>query len=90
LGTWHLVTVEKEKHVANLFGQYDYGRGKQYTDYESLRSALFGLVKIAEEFNKSIAIPYGIGCGLAGGDWKEIYKIIEEVFEDYDVTIYKL
>lgn len=30
------------------------------------------------------------GCGIANGDWKIVYKIIEEVFRDYDVTLYKL
>jgi hypothetical protein len=40
--------------------------------------------------NDSIALPYNLGCGLASGDWNIVYKIIEEVFNDYDVTIYKL
>ena len=44
----------------------------------------------AENNNLSIAIPYGIGCSIANGDWNKVYKIIEKVFEDYDVTLYKL
>jgi hypothetical protein len=40
--------------------------------------------------NDSIALPYNLGCGLDGGDWIVVYKIIEEVFNDYDVTIYEL
>lgn len=35
--------------------------------------------------NLSMAIPYGIGCGIANGDWNKVYKIIEEVFSDYDI-----
>ncbi len=27
---------------------------------------------------KEIALPYGIGCGYAGGNWKNYHKIIEE------------
>jgi len=44
---------------------------------------------IAKKNNLSIAIPYGIGCGLAGGKWDIVYDIIEEVFNDYDVVIYR-
>ena len=44
----------------------------------------------AKSFNLTICMPYGIGCGIANGDWNEVYKIIEEVFSDYDVTLYKL
>jgi hypothetical protein len=35
----------------------------------------------------SIAIPYGIGCGLADGDWTIVSIMIEEVFGDYGITI---
>ena len=40
----------------------------------------------------SIAIPYGIGCGLAGGNWLTVKRILSEVFADsnVDVTIYAL
>lgn len=44
----------------------------------------------AENNNLSIAITYGIGCGIANGDWNKVYKIIEEVFSNYSVTLYKL
>jgi len=38
----------------------------------------------------SIAIPYKIGCGIANGDWDIVRKIIEKVFNDYEVTLYRL
>jgi len=25
-----------------------------------------------------IYIPFGIGCGLGGGDWEEVVKLLEE------------
>jgi hypothetical protein len=40
-------------------------------------------------YGMSIAIPFNLGCGLAGGNWDTVDKIIEDVFDDYDVTIYK-
>nr|MDF9459001.1 hypothetical protein [Bacillus pumilus] len=36
----------------------------------------------------SIAIPYGIGRGLAGGDWTIVEDMIEEVLGDCEVTVY--
>lgn len=89
LGQCQIVKAEDDKYIANLFGQYNYGRDKQYTDYKALEEALFSLKVSAKDHNKSVAIPFAIGCGLAGGSWDIVYKIIENVFDDYDVTLYK-
>lgn len=59
------------------------------TDYSAMEIALTEIKTYAEEVNFSIAIPYGIGCGIANGDWNKVYKIIEKVFDDYNVTLYK-
>jgi O-acetyl-ADP-ribose deacetylase (regulator of RNase III) len=76
------------KIIANLFGQYNYGKGVQ-VDYEALENSLMELKKFAKENNLSVGIPYKIGCGLAGGDWKRTKSIIEKIFKDYPVNIYK-
>lgn len=55
-----------------------------------MKIALTDIKAKARERNMSIAIPYGIGCGIANGKWGRVYKIIEKVFSDYDVTLYKL
>ena len=36
-------------------------------------------------------MPYGIGCGLAGGDWEIIYNILCKIFgnENHSLTLYK-
>lgn len=60
------------------------------TDYEEIKRCLEFVKRSAKQTKRSIAIPYGIGCGIANGDWNIVYKIIEEVFNDYDVTLYKL
>lgn len=90
LGVAQPVKCNDNKIVVNLFGQMRYGTDRQYTDYGALKCAMRNMKEYAQENNLSIAIPYQIGCGLAGGDWNVVYKIIEEVFQDYDVTIYKL
>lgn len=89
LGRVQLVEINKERYVANIFGQQGYGRDKQYTDYEALENGLSKLKVVAMENELSIALPHGIGCGLAGGDWEVVYETIERVFNDYEVTLYK-
>jgi hypothetical protein len=37
-----------------------------------------------------VALPYNIGCGLANGEWSVVEPMIEEVFSDYEVMLYKL
>ena len=32
---------------------------------------------------KEIAFPYGIGCGLAGGEWNKYFKMISEFSEKF-------
>jgi O-acetyl-ADP-ribose deacetylase (regulator of RNase III) len=90
LGCTQFVNCFNGKCVANLFGQYGYGRDTQYTDYDALEFCLKKVNNKAIQHKQSVALPYGLGCGLAGGDWNIVYRIIEEVFKDYDVTIYKL
>lgn len=90
LGKCQIVKVGS-KQMANLFGQLNYGRQKTlYTDYEALRTALVALKNYAVQNSLSVALPYNIGCGLANGDWQIVSGIIEEVFSDYEVTLYKL
>lgn len=83
--------------IYNLYGQYNYGYdAKGYTNYEALRGALLnmridldGAIGFSGEDWKKVGFPK-IGAGLGGGDWDTIARIIEEVFTDYDVTIYTL
>lgn len=91
LGMCQVVEVQDQRHVANLFGQLNYGRSNQlYTNYGALENALKLLKWNAQARNLSIAIPHGIGCGLANGDWKGVVKpMIHRVFSDYDITIYR-
>lgn len=90
LGKCQIVTTDS-KYVANIFGQLKYGRQKvRYTDYDALRDSLRILKDYAKKHNLSVALPYNIGCGLANGEWSMVEEILEEVFSDYDVTLYKL
>lgn len=96
LGNAQVVNCNDGKIIANIFGQFGYGKNGIQTDYDALRSGfndIFSAVtNISKYKDKTIAIPYGIGCGLDGGDWNIVYKMIEDISEyyNYDCTIYKL
>lgn len=80
--------------IASLYGQDDYGKGGVYTDYKALENAMqeirdFVDVRAKEE---TVAFPYKIGCGNAGGDWSIVEDMIRRVFDGYagEVQIWKL
>lgn len=87
LGTCQIVK-SKDKYIANIFGQHKFGRNGVFTEMDALKKAFYSLKIRAQKYNLSVAIPYKFGCGLAGGDWNEVFKLIEETFCDYPFTIY--
>lgn len=90
LGKSFIIISDDSKHyIANIFGQNGFGRGIQ-TNYGALQSGMLVVKQYARSKQYSVAIPFGIGCGLAGGDWSIVYRIIEDVFYDYDAVIYRL
>ena len=79
--------VDKErKYIANIFGQLTYGTGLR-TDYKALVLGLEVVANFAKEHNLSVAIPYKIGCGLAGGDWNKVNTLIEGVFAGTELEV---
>lgn len=86
LGGTTLIYKENNKIICNIFSQ----KPNFDTDYEAIKRCLEYVKLWASNNNLSIAIPYEIGCGIANGDWYIVHKIIEEVFNNYDVTLYKL
>lgn len=88
---WQLGDVQfvmaKNVIIANCATQKSYlPRGKRHADYDAIRTCMEKVRDFAKQYNYTIAIPK-IGAGLAGGDWKTIKKILNEVFADYDVTV---
>jgi O-acetyl-ADP-ribose deacetylase (regulator of RNase III) len=94
LGNVRLSMIKDDKqckYIAHLFGQDYYGYdGKRYTNYESLFRGLEYVHHTAKKNNKTVAIPYKIGSDRGGADWDIVLKMIEKVFDDYSITIYKL
>lgn len=88
LGTCQLVEIDQNRYVANLFGQDECGGGQCFTDYDALKEALEELRRYVNYSGlKTIAFPWKIGCGLAGGDWDIVKPMIEDIFKDLDVEI---
>lgn len=76
--------------VINMYSQYRYGRGAQMTDYGAFEQALTSILKRARKSPTTykIGMPYGIGCGLAGGKWPVVLEIIERLSEEYEQEVY--
>ena len=93
LGTVLPVVVNEKQTVLNVFGQNFYGYdGKQYVDYSAIRTAFSKIAKHLNEYtendeNISLAIPYKMCCGLAGGNWSTIYDIIVDELGDISFTL---
>lgn len=90
LGEIQPVSQNDGKYVVNCSTQnYYMPRDIVHADYDAIEKCMFKLKMFAKEKNLSIAIPK-IGAGLAGGDWNIIEDILNEVFNDYDITVYYL
>jgi hypothetical protein len=83
-----------ERYIIALFGQYNVGK---FSDSKKSRLEWFknGLDLVSKQVPKgsSIGFPFGIGCGLAGGNWYDYSKNIEEFASSNPsliVNIYKL
>ena len=83
------------KDIINLVGQDTPGKPKK-NETAKKREKWFeeGLEKIEEIPDlESVAFPYGIGSGLAGGNWENYQKMINKFAKsnpDIKVVIYKL
>jgi O-acetyl-ADP-ribose deacetylase (regulator of RNase III) len=90
LGTVQFVSVEDEILVANMIAQRGLGkRNMPAVDYSALKLTLQEVFYQAKKLRASVHMPK-IGCGLGGGDWNVVEKIIEETMEDVKTTVYEL
>jgi len=88
----------ENRFVINMFGQIFPGKPKfpesNIDGYEARRfyfnNCLIAISKIKDL--ESVAFPYGVGCGAAGGDWSFYQKLIDTFskFVNAETFIYKL
>jgi O-acetyl-ADP-ribose deacetylase (regulator of RNase III) len=77
--------ISDTQAIVNCFTQQDFA-----TQYDAIREVFTYLKHYAKENNLTIAIPYKYGCGIANGNWEEVEQILIDIFDDYDITIYKI
>ena len=76
-------------YVANMVAQHGIMTkdGGTPIRYEALERCLIDLAGFARDLDASIHMPR-IGCGLAGGNWSEVEKIIERILGEFHVYVY--
>ena len=90
-GTIRLIKTNDGRICANLYSQYGFGRGAIHTNYEQFQKCLDALADFCTEnldVTKRVAFPWGIGCGLAGGDWAVIEPMLQAFAEQVPQRVY--
>lgn len=76
--------------VMNAYTQFDFGTDKRHADYKAIRRIFKDLNSVLamypNQLEPLVYIPR-IGAGLAGGDWKIIEKVINDVTPDIQITV---
>ncbi|NMP24500.1 macro domain-containing protein [Sulfobacillus harzensis] len=90
LGGAQIVSVAPERWVANIAGQVHPTRRGRATDYEALDSGLRFMADFLQVHELTGGLPYGIGCGLAGGDWAVVEPMIHKAFADCRLILFRL
>ena len=80
--------------IYNLYTQSGYSTERRQVNYEyfwqAMKAMQEDLLFNQHELNvrQVVGVPYGISCGLAGGNWKIIKAIIEDIFLDSAIQCY--
>jgi len=83
---------EDTRYVINMVAQFYPGKptlspfDSPETRLKWFKTCLDEILEIKDL--ESIAFPYKIGCGLAGGDWSEYLKLIEDFAQKTEAEVY--
>lgn len=90
LGYAQFLYVKEDLIVANCYSQNGFSEmdaDGSITNYEAMRECFIKVRDFAlQQDLPFVYIPYGMGCGIAGGKWDRVRSIIEDVFSVSDVT----
>ena len=86
-GDVFICEYDKDKYIANCFTQRNF-----ITSIEDIKQVFNILVPKCKKLNLTIAVPYNYGCGIARGNWQEVYETLEDISNkyEYDIEIYQL
>ena len=90
LGGMLPVEVRPGRWIINLAAQEGVGWHHRQTDYAALAAALRLFAGFAHDRGLLAGLPYGIGCGLAGGEWGIVLPMIEQAFAKDEVRLYRI
>jgi O-acetyl-ADP-ribose deacetylase (regulator of RNase III) len=85
-----LYVQEEPFVICNAFGQDFYYRNTVQTQYDKLAECFRDIAE--KDHGKRVALPWKIGCGLAGGDWDIVQKMIYDILAvegECKVTLYE-
>lgn len=85
LGTFSAARVAGHRGpdwIANLYSQFGYRDGDRKTTYDAMFAGLIRIRDDARFVGLDFAVPYRIGCGLAGGNWTVVRAILYAVFTE--------
>lgn len=78
-----IVKINNERAIANCFTQ----RSNYDTDYLAIWDCFSKLLAFCKNTNKTIAVPFKYGCGIANGDWAIVSNIFDNLSNKYNVII---
>jgi O-acetyl-ADP-ribose deacetylase (regulator of RNase III) len=92
LGETIFVPVEPEITVANMVAQHGIGliSGSPPIRYDALEECLRDVARWARDWDHASVHMPRIGCGLAGGTWREIKQIVLRSLEGVETYVYDL
>ncbi len=97
LGKFSKAEINDRKYIYNMYTQASIGTGRE-VHYEKFWQALkrveqdlYAMNVAKHEYDPSpppfLGLPYGISCGLAGGNWGIIKAMIEDIFIDSPIKV---
>jgi O-acetyl-ADP-ribose deacetylase (regulator of RNase III) len=92
LGTFSYAKVDGlygKKTVINLYAMQGLGTHKRQTHYEAFYLGMEAIHNQVMDSKKDlvVGVPKYIGCGLAGGSWRVIQAMLEDIFEQSYVKL---
>lgn len=92
LGQFSVASLPNGKKIINVYGQAEIGMNKRQVDYEAFYIAFEELHRLLLEAKDKgrvhvLGVPKYIASYRAGGSWRIIYAMLEEIFIDSPIKL---